>query len=274
MRCKSLGSKPLRKAIRSITLKAMTDTLRPNDLPGSETAIHLQNVCVELGGKRVLQNITVDLPAGRIVGFIGPSGAGKTTLIRAIVGRQKLLSGNITIAGLSAGTAELRKQVSYMTQEISVYGDLTVTENLRYFATMAGLRKNDAAAAVAKTLSAVDMHAQARQLAGSLSGGQKQRLSLAVALLGEPRYMVLDEPTVGLDPVLRESLWQLFARLAKSGTTVIISSHVMDEAARCDDLLLIREAKLLAHGSPHALCAQTRSQTVEESFLKLVEAKT
>lgn len=233
-------------------------------------AIRIKNVSVELGGKEVLHDITVDLPHGKITGFIGPSGAGKTTLIRSIVGRQRLASGSIMIDGLAAGSPKLRKQISYMTQEGSIYGDLTVKENLLYFATMIGARRKEARVMTAETLQTVDLARQTDQVASSLSGGQKQRLSLAIALLGKPQFMVLDEPTVGLDPVLREQLWQLFAKLAANGTTLIISSHVMDEASRCDDLVLIRDARLLAHDSPQALCERTHSKNVEESFLKLV----
>jgi ABC-2 type transport system ATP-binding protein len=236
----------------------------------SNTAIQIKNVSVKLAGKEILKSITVDLPQGKIVGFIGPSGAGKTTLIRSIVGRQSIETGSITITGLPAGSSGLRGQISYMTQEVSVYRDLTVKENLRYFATMVGIPKKEIGAIITETLRVVDMSPQMNQVAASLSGGQKQRLSLAIALLGKPEFMVLDEPTVGLDPALREQLWRLFAQLASHGTTLIISSHVMDEAQRCDDLLLIREAKLLAHGTPEELCTRTHSKTVEESFLKLV----
>jgi ABC-2 type transport system ATP-binding protein len=239
----------------------------------SGTAVQIKDVYVELAGKQVLQDITVDLPEGKVIGFIGPSGAGKTTLIRGIVGRQHLTRGSITIAGLPVGSPALRSQMSYMTQEVSVYGDLTVRENLEYFATMISVPKKEIKAMITETLRLVDMVAQINQVASSLSGGQKQRLSLAIALLGKPHFMVLDEPTVGLDPVLREQLWRLFTQLAQHGATLIISSHVMDEAERCDDLLLIREAKILAHASPKELCERTHSKNVEESFLKLVGVK-
>lgn len=239
----------------------------------AEAGIQVENVSVKLAGKEVLKRISVDLPTSKVIGFIGPSGAGKTTLIRSIVGRQKVASGAIVVAGLPVGSPALRKRMSYMTQEVSIYGDLTVRENLRYFATMFGLSRAQAEAAIAETLKIVDMVPQVNQLASSLSGGQKQRLSLAISLLGKPEFMVLDEPTVGLDPVLREQLWRLFAELAAAGTTLLISSHVMDEASRCDDLLLIREGELLAHGSPRELCERTHSKDVEESFLKLVGEK-
>lgn len=240
----------------------------------SESTIEIKHVSVKFGGHfKALDNISVSLPLGKVVGFIGPSGAGKTTLIRAIVGRQHLDNGSITIFDSPAGSAKLRSQMSYMTQEVSIYSDLTVYENLRYFATMFGIARGNVKEHIADLLGRVDLTQQKNQLASNLSGGQKQRVSLAIALIGYPKLMVLDEPTVGLDPVLREQLWTLFHQLARAGTTLIISSHVMDEAERCDDLLLVRGGKMLAHGSPRDLCAQTGTKSVEQSFLQLVGVK-
>lgn len=237
-------------------------------------AVQIKNLSVVLGNRfTALENLTVDLGRGQIVGFIGPSGAGKTTLIRSIVGRQSIAKGSITIFGLPAGSAVLRSQMSYMTQEISVYNDLTVTENIEYFATMFGVPRRQMKELVKGILQTVDLVTQAHHLVDDLSGGQKQRVSLAIALIGYPKLMVLDEPTVGLDPVLREQLWSLFRELTTKGTTLLISSHVMDEAERCDDLLLIRNGELLAHGSPKTLCEQTGTKSVEQSFLKLVGEK-
>ena len=234
-----------------------------------DTAIKIKNVSVTLGGSvKALKNINVDLPIGKSIGFIGPSGAGKTTLIRSIVGRIKLTSGSIEIFGLPAGDSKLRNQITYMTQELSVYPDLTVMENLRYFATMMGHKNSNEI--IKDVLSEVDMSEKANSLVKNLSGGQKQRVSLSVALIGSPKLMVLDEPTVGLDPVLRENLWKLFNKLESQGTTLLVSSHSMDEAERCDDLILIRSGNLIAHGSPSELKKQTDTKTIEESFLKLV----
>jgi ABC-2 type transport system ATP-binding protein len=238
-----------------------------------EIAVEIKNLNVTLGKDfRALQNVNVQLPRGKIVGFIGPSGAGKTTLIRSIVGRQRLASGSITIFSLPAGSKQLRSQVSYMTQEVSVYGDLTVAENLEYFATMLGLSRASIQPEITRLLKVVALQSQKNQMVEKLSGGQKQRVSLAIALIGEPRLLVLDEPTVGLDPVLREDLWSLFRQLSNGGTTLLVSSHVMDEAERCDELLLIRDGKLLAQGSPRQLCEQTNTMSVEQSFLKLIGA--
>jgi ABC-2 type transport system ATP-binding protein len=236
------------------------------------SAVKIKNLSVKVGKDFLaLKRVNVELPEGKIVGFIGPSGAGKTTLIRTIVGRQKITGGSVQVFDIPAGSPKLRAQMSYMTQEVSVYPDLTVTQNLNYFATMFGLKKRERKPAIRDILEVVDLKPQANQIARSLSGGQKQRTSLAIALIGYPKLMVLDEPTVGLDPVLREQLWALFRDLAKKGTTLIISSHVMDEAERCDDLILLRDGKLVAHGSPEALCTQTGTKSVEESFLKLAK---
>jgi len=236
-----------------------------------EPAVKIKNLSVTLGGKvKALSKINLELPAGKTIGFIGPSGAGKTTLIRCLVGRLRLTEGEVSVLGQPAGSPPLRRQVSYMTQELSVYPDLTVWENLRYFAVMAGQPRKEVKRMVADVLKLVDMTVKTDSLVEDLSGGQKQRISLAIALLGSPKLLVLDEPTVGLDPVLRKKLWDLFARLASSGTTLIISSHSMDEAERCDDLVLIRDGRLVAHSAPAELRSRTGTKTIEESFLKLV----
>jgi ABC-2 type transport system ATP-binding protein len=235
-----------------------------------EYAVQIKNLTVTLGKYTAIRDLSVDIAAKRIIGFIGPSGAGKTTLIRTIVGRQRITNGEVLVLGQSAGSKQLRAQVTYMTQQLSVYTDLTVQENLVYFARMAGVDRKELAGTVGNTLKEVDLTKHARSLVNQLSGGQKQRVSLAIALIGSPSLVVLDEPTVGLDPILRDQLWQLLRKLAAAGTTVIISSHVMDEAARCDDLLLIREGELLAHGTPEQIRARTHTDNVEQAFIKLV----
>ncbi len=239
-----------------------------------EPAIEIKNVTVVLGdGFKALRNVSIDLTSGKIIGFIGPSGAGKTTLIRSIVGRQRIDAGSITVFGQPAGSADLRRQMSYMTQATSVYSDLSARQNLHYFAVMYGMGRREAKAAVSQILREIDMSSRADQLVSSLSGGQKQRVSLGIALIGHPRLMILDEPTVGLDPVLRDQIWDMFRRLAAKGTTIVISSHVMEEAGRCDDLLLIRDGHVLAHDAPDSFCEKAGVDSVEEGFLKLVEKK-
>jgi len=237
-------------------------------------AVKIKNLSVVLGDQfKALDGLDAELDAGQTIGVIGPSGAGKTTLIRCIVGRQRITSGDVMIFDEPAGSANLRQQLSFMTQELSVYPDLTVSENLEYFVTMAGQPGKQAKQIIANVLKAVDMTNKAASLVSNMSSGQKQRVSLAIALIGSPKLMVLDEPTVGLDPVLREKLWALFAQLAHQGTTLIITSHSMDEAERCNDLVLIRDGRLIAHSSPEELRQRTGTKTVEASFLKLVEAR-
>jgi ABC-2 type transport system ATP-binding protein len=236
-----------------------------------DTAIKVTDLSVTLGGSvKALKHINLELPKGKITGFIGPSGAGKTTLIKSIVGRLETPARSIEVLGQPAGSAELRESVAYMTQELSVYTDLTVQENIVYFARMEGRSKKDAIKIAPELLTVVDMPDKAGALVSDLSGGQKQRVSLAIALIGSPQLLVLDEPTVGLDPALRDSLWQLFNELAGKGTTLLISSHSMDEARRCDDLVLIREGEVIAHSSPKELLHKTDTKTVENAFLKLV----
>ena len=234
-------------------------------------AVTIKNLSITLEGTtEALRNVTIDLPQGKTVGIIGPSGAGKTTLIRAIVGRVHLTKGTISIFDIPAGSSELREQVAYMTQELSIYPDLTVRENLSYFVRMTGQPKIKEQQTISDILNDVHLSGKANSMVSSLSGGQKQRVSLAIALIGSPALMVLDEPTVGLDPVLRNSLWRLFGRLANQGTTLIITSHSMDEAERCDDLVLLRNGEVIAHSTPQELLKQTGTKTIEQSFLKLV----
>ena len=206
------------------------------------------------------------MPAGSVTGLLGPSGSGKSTLIRAIVGVQIIESGSVTVLGHDAGDAALRSRIGYVTQAPSVYGDLTVRENLRYFAKVLGAP----AGRVDEVLATVDLESRADQLTGSLSGGQRMRVSLATSLLSEPDLLVLDEPTVGLDPVLRRDLWETFIGLARRGTTLLVSSHVMDEAGRCDRLLLIREGRLIGDDTPAAIRTTAGTDDLEDAFLRLI----
>jgi ABC-2 type transport system ATP-binding protein len=229
-------------------------------------AIDIADLTVQRGGKRILSAINCVIPAGTLTALLGPSGSGKTTFLRAIVGVQRISSGSVRVLGYPAGAAPLRRSVGYVTQAPSVFSDLTVRENARYFASLYGLSVRDADAAVAD----VGLEGHADRLTGRLSGGQRSRVSLACALLGDPELLVLDEPTVGLDPVLRRDLWQRFATLAEGGTTILVSSHVMDEAARCERLLLIRDGRLLADDTPDAIRAATGTGDLEEAFLRLI----
>ncbi|WP_089157189.1 ABC transporter ATP-binding protein [Micromonospora sp. NBS 11-29] len=231
-----------------------------------DDAVAVRDLVVDRGGRRVLHGISCAVPRGRVTGLLGPSGSGKTTLMRAVVGVQTVGAGTVAVLGRPAGSAELRRRVGYLTQAPSVYADLTVRENARYFAVLQGRGRADADRAVTD----VGLASAADQLVGSLSGGQRSRASLACVLVGEPELVVLDEPTVGQDPVLRADLWARFHAMAAAGTTLLVSSHVMDEAARCDRLLLIREGRLVADDTPAAIRAATGVDDLEEAFLRLI----
>jgi ABC-2 type transport system ATP-binding protein len=234
-----------------------------------ETAIEVTDLVVERGKRRVLQGIRCAIPAGTVAGLLGPSGSGKTTLIRAIVGVQIVKSGTVTVLGEPAGSTALRRTVGYVTQAPSVYADLSVRENARYFATLYGLDATAADRAIAD----VGLAEAAGHLVGNLSGGQRSRASLACAMIGTPRLLVLDEPTVGQDPVLREDLWAQFHALAANGTTLLVSSHVMDEAGRCDRLLLIREGALIGDDTPAGIRAEAGTQDLDQAFLRLIRGR-
>ncbi|WP_344440233.1 ABC transporter ATP-binding protein [Kitasatospora nipponensis] len=237
-----------------------------NSRPRAVPAIRAAGLSVVRGGRTVLHDLDLEVPPGSITGLLGPSGCGKTTLLRSVVGVQRTAAGRVEVLGLPAGSAALRSKVGYVTQAPSVYSDLSVAENLRYFAAVLGVPARDAARVVAQ----VGLTGREHDLVARLSGGQRARVSLAAALLGHPELLILDEPTVGLDPVLRQELWQLFRRLADDGATLLVSSHVMDEAVRCDRLLLMREGRLLADGSPQDLLDRTGTADIDAAFLALV----
>jgi ABC-2 type transport system ATP-binding protein len=228
-------------------------------------AVEIHGLHVVRGGRTVLEHLDVTIGGG-VTGLLGPSGCGKSTLMRCLVGVQQVEGGGVTVFGEEAGSKGLRPRVGYVTQAASVYDDLTVVENLRFFARVLGVGKT----AVDRVVDSVDLGSHRDQVVGRLSGGQRSRASLAVALLGEPDLLVLDEPTVGLDPVLREDLWALFHGLADRGTAVFVSSHVMDEAERCDRLLLMREGRIIADGTPGEIKAKAGVETVEGAFLAIV----
>ncbi|MEO8092553.1 MAG: ABC transporter ATP-binding protein [bacterium] len=231
------------------------------------TAIETDDLRVVRGGRDVLPGVSVEVEAGTVTGLLGPSGTGKSTLIRAIVGVQVIESGEVTVLGEPAGCAALRSRVGYVTQAPSVYADLSVRENLEYFARVAAADP----ARVDQAIDDVHLADNAGRLVRNLSGGQRARVSLASALLARPELLVLDEPTVGLDPVLRVELWELFASFAAAGTTLLVSSHVMDEAIHCDRLLLMRDGDILASASPSELLERTGARDLEQAFLRLIQ---
>jgi ABC-2 type transport system ATP-binding protein len=234
----------------------------------NSSAIEIEDLRIRRGGNLVLPGASLSIRHGLVTGLLGPSGSGKTTLMRAIVGVQQVESGTVRVLGLPAGTPELRRRVGYVTQAPSVYGDLSIRENLRYFARVLGVPR----ARVEDAIATVDLREHADQVVRTLSGGERSRVSLATALLGEPDVLVLDEPTVGLDPVLRRDLWATFHRLAEGGATLLVSSHVMDEAGRCDELLLMRDGRIVAGAPPAELLSRTGADDLEAAFLALAEA--
>ena len=231
-------------------------------------AVTVRGLRVVRGGRLVLPGISLDVQAGAVTGLLGPSGSGKTTLMRSLVGVQVVDAGEVAVLGRPAGSAENRRQVGYVTQAPSVYVDLTVRENLVYFARVLGVADDR----VEEAATSVDLADRLDQVVRTLSGGERSRVSLATALLGRPDVLVLDEPTVGLDPVLRRDLWRMFHDLAAAGSTLLVSSHVMDEADRCDDLVLMRAGEIVATGSPAELRERTGAADLEEAFLILAEA--
>jgi ABC-2 type transport system ATP-binding protein len=234
-----------------------------------EPAISVDGLRVRRGGREILHAVSLTAATGAITGLLGPSGCGKTTLMRAIVGVQVVHGGVVEVLGLPAGTPALRRQVGYVTQAPSVYGDLTTRENLRYFARVLGAPE----ARVDEAIATVDLREHADRVAHSLSGGEQTRVSLATALLAEPRLLVLDEPTVGLDPLLRRDLWATFDALAADGVTLLVSSHVMDEAEHCDALVLMRDGHVLANETPDELRRRTGCDDLEDAFIALIELR-
>jgi len=234
-----------------------------------EPAIVVEGLRVRRGGQEVLRDVGFAVRRGTVTGLLGPNGCGKSTLMRSIVGVQIVESGQVTVLRRPAGSPELRRRIGYATQDPAIYADLTVTEALRYFAAVLGAPLSD----VDRVITQTGLTASAKVVIGRLSGGQRGRANLAVALLGTPELLVLDEPTVGSDPELRDELWQLFHHLAATGVTLLISSHVMDEAARCDELLLLHHGKLLAQATPEALRARTGAPDLEQAFLRLIKGR-
>jgi ABC-2 type transport system ATP-binding protein len=235
----------------------------------SRAAVAIRDLRVRRGGRLILPGVSLTVGRRQVTGLLGPSGSGKTTLLRAIVGVQIVESGQVTVLDRPAGAPELRWRVAYVTQAPSVYLDLTIAENLRYFARILMAPRSR----IDEAVELVGLTAHTEQIARTLSGGELSRVSLAVALLGRPELLVLDEPTVGLDPILRRELWNTFYRLADAGASLLVSSHVMDEAGRCQRLLLMREGQIIASGSPAELLQRTDSAALEDAFVALAESR-
>jgi len=227
-------------------------------------AVDVDNVVKSFGTIRALDGITLRVRQGEIYGLLGPNGSGKTTLIRAVVGLVAPDSGTVTVLGRRMPDLNILSSVDYMTQAAALYPDISVEENLRFFAAISGADSN-----VDEVLRVVELEQRRKSVVATLSGGMRQRCSLACALVHRPRLLLLDEPTVGVDPQLRVQFWDHFREMAAAGTTILVSSHVMDEAERCQRLGLIRFGKLLAEGSPDQVRAAAGTNNLEEAFLKL-----
>ena len=237
---------------------------------GEQTSpqVSLRGARFSYGRTEVLHGIYLEVPAGRITGLLGPSGHGKTTLVNLIVGALVATSGQVSVLGETAPPRSTKPLIGYMPQSEALYEDLTATQNLRFFGALYGMGRAALNQAVPQVLTAVSLQEElGRKTVAAFSGGMKRRLSLAIALLHSPRLLVLDEPTVGLDPVHRVRLWDHFRELASSGSTLIITTHVMDEAAGCDDLVMIHDGRVIARGAPASLVAQVGAGNLEEAFL-------
>ena len=236
------------------------------EIAGNQPVIDIRQLVVRKQAQTILDEVGITVRRGRVVGLIGPSGSGKTTLMRTIIGVQRPTSGVLSVLGVDAGHRSLRSRIGYVTQAPAVYPDLTVRQNLMYFARLMRATREDVDIIIDK----VELGSQRQQMVGSLSGGQKARVSLAVALLGRPELLILDEPTVGLDPLLRARLWEMFADLASEGKTILVSSHVMDEAERCDDLILLRDGAVLWNDTRRALLEYVGAASVGDAFIKMI----
>jgi len=225
----------------------------------------LSGISVHRGKTEVLHEVNLQLEAGKIIGLLGPSGAGKSTIMRVLVGVQARVTGEVSVLGAPAGSAKLATSVAYSTQSSSVFDDLTVEQNLQFAREMVGAAKER----IGGVLAEVGLTAQAKAKVGALSGGQRNRVSLAMAMIGQPQLLILDEPTVGLDPVLRAEIWAIFRQLANAGKTLLVSSHVMDEAERCDQLVFVRDGRVIASDSLANILLQTNSTSAEAAFLAL-----
>ena len=233
--------------------------------PTTPPVVEVRDLRVTRGGKEILHGLDLALAPGSVTGLLGPSGCGKTTLMRTLVGVQRY-RGSVSVLGAQPGSPAVRARVSYMSQGLAVYRDLTGRQNISYFARIAG----DRARNVEEVVADVGLGAVIDRPVSSYSGGEASRVNLACALVANPELLVMDEPTVGLDPVTREDLWRTFRAMAEGGTTILVSSHVMDEAFRCDQVLLMREGRFLAATTAAELLTQTGQPTVDAAFLAVI----
>jgi len=234
-------------------------------------AVEARDVRKRFGSVTALDGLSLAVRVGEIYGLLGPNGSGKTTLIRILAGLVRPDGGEVRVLGRTPRAAVSAAMVGYMTQVPALYGELSIDENLGFFAALEAVRKPRAR--IEEALRTVDLLERRSSVVNTLSGGMRARLSLAAALLHGPKLLLLDEPTVGVDPSLRREFWDHFRALASSGVTILLSSHVMDEASRCDRLGLIRAGTLLAEGSAAELCARAGTKDLESAFLALSDRR-
>lgn len=229
--------------------------------------VSIQNVSKQFGKLAVLKDISLDIQKGEIFGLLGPSGAGKTTLVKELAGLDVPTSGKNIVLGTEMPKLHTINQIGYMAQSDALYEDLSAKENLQFFSSLYGLKGKKQKERILAVMELVDLQNHLNKLVRDFSGGMKRRLSLAISLLHEPDLLILDEPTVGIDPVLRKRIWDAFYQLNKAGTTIIVTTHVMGEAEKCDRLGLIRNGELIAVGSPEELKMHTNTTSIEAAFL-------
>lgn len=232
-----------------------------------ENVIKVTNLEVKYDRVTILKNISLNIKKGEIIGFLGPSGSGKTTLVKALIGMKAPTKGDIEVLGKKMPSLEAIAQVGYMAQSDALYEDLTALDNLLFFGELYDLKGKAAKARAMELLSLVDLEKDAHKAVKNYSGGMRRRLSLAIALIHSPELLILDEPTVGIDPVLRRSFWNEFERIKNNGGSIIVTTHVMDEAYHCDRLSLIRDGEIIANGSPDEIISASGTQNIEEAFL-------
>lgn len=229
--------------------------------------ITVKHVNKSFGKTNVIDSITLSVYQSEIYGLLGPSGAGKTTLVKMIVGIDQPTSGAIEVLGIKIPDLEVMKHVGYMAQSDALYGELTALENLEFFAAIYGLKGENRKKRIHDVAELVNLAGDLKKVVNNYSGGMKRRLSLAASLLHRPKILILDEPTVGIDPVLRKSIWNELNHLSSNGTTIVLTTHVMDEAEKCQRLGMLRDGKLIADGTPQQLKEETSAKTIEEAFL-------
>ncbi|AYE38805.1 ABC transporter ATP-binding protein [Companilactobacillus zhachilii] len=233
------------------------------------TIISMKNVVKKFGKETVLNHIDFDIPQGKIIGLIGPSGAGKSTIIKIILGMEKTQKGSATVFGKIMPNRQLLNRIGYMAQTDALYEALTAKENLQFYADMKGIAGQKANRQILHVAEVVELTNDLNKRVSGYSGGMKRRLSLAIAMLGDSEVLILDEPTVGIDPALRRQVWSELHKLRDQGKTILVTTHVMDEAELVDDVALILGGQLIAYDTPANLKAQYNEVTVENVFLKV-----